>query len=248
MIPMTFQNTAPPSTHSTTHSGAHITLIRHGPTVWNQEKRIQGRTQTALSDLGRERCQQWGHALRRHREGWAGLGPLTRIVSSDLKRAVETAFILGHLLELPVSSVDDLGEQDWGDWSGRRIRELRAASGEKVRHQESRGWAFRPPGGESRLEVWVRASRALRCLADRYPAEHVLVVTHKGVLKCLLYRVLAMRFLPEEGDPLLPEALHTIAVESKLDGFHATGHQSGPREDSKGMQIISMNQQLLTEE
>lgn len=226
---------------------AHFTLMRHGPTAWNLEKRIQGRTQTRLSELGRERCQWWGQALRRNPKGWSGFGPFSRIVSSDLERAVETAKIIGHLLELPVSSVGGLGEQDWGDWTGRRIRELRATSGEEVRRQEALGWAFRPPGGESRLEVWGRASGALRHLAGRYPSEHVLVVTHKGVLKCLLYRLLSMRFLPAEGDPLIPEALHTITVEGVMDGDHVAAAGNDSRGDPKGMRILAMNQPLLAE-
>ncbi|WP_052812968.1 histidine phosphatase family protein [Desulfonatronum thioautotrophicum] len=235
------------TSHNILPHWAHFTLMRHGPTAWNLEKRIQGRTQTNLSDLGRKRCQRWGQAMRRNQKGWAGLGPLSRIVSSDLKRAVETAEILGHLLKLPVSSVSGLGEQDWGDWAGRRIRELRVTSGEEVRHQEAQGWAFRPPDGESRLEVWGRASGALRGLAGRYPSEHVLVVTHKGVLKCLLYRLLAMRFLPEEGDPLIPEALHTISVEGLMDGGHDAAAGADSRGDPKGMRILAMNQPLLTE-
>ncbi|TVQ97820.1 MAG: histidine phosphatase family protein [Desulfovibrionales bacterium] len=221
--------------------------MRHAPTTWNKEKRIQGRTQTRLSGLGRERCQRWGQALRRHQGGWAGFGPLSRIVSSDLERAVETAEILGRLLELPVSSVRGLGEQDWGDWTGSRIRELRALSGEEVRRQEGLGWAFRPPGGESRWEVWSRASGALRRLAERYPSEHVLVVTHRGVLKCLLYRLLAMRFLPEEGDPLIPEALHSITVEGMTDGCHDAVAGADSRGNLKGMHILAMNQPLLAE-
>ena len=225
-----------------------ITLMRHGPTDWNLEKRIQGQTQTDLSDDGRKLCRQWAEKLRNYMEGWAGFGPMNRIVCSDLHRAGQTAEILVRHLELPVSSMGGLGEQDWGEWTGRRIRDLRSSCGDEVRRQEARGWDFRPPGGESRMEVWNRASGALRSLAAFRPGEHILVVTHKGVLKCLLYRLLGMRFLPEEGDPLLPDTLHTISVEVMPDADQAADRKAGSRSDPHGMRIMAMNQQFLVEE
>ena len=79
-----------------------------------------------------------------------------------------------------------------------------------MEEQEARGWAFRPPSGESRLEVFARSQDALRRFAPK--EARVFVVTHKGVLKCLLYDLLGMAFLPEEGDPIRDGCFHVVTL------------------------------------
>jgi broad specificity phosphatase PhoE len=138
---------------------------------------------------------------------------MTSIVCSDLERAVQTAELLNRSLNLPLEMDAGLREQDWGQWSGRCIRDLRIYALDQVRQEEARGWEFCPPGGESRSVVLNRALRALRRVGERNLGKHVLVVTHKGVLKCLLYRLLGLRFLPDEGDPLQPCTVHTVFFE-----------------------------------
>ncbi|GAB6058959.1 histidine phosphatase family protein [Desulfonatronum parangueonense] len=196
----------------------YFTLMRHAPTDWNKEKRIQGQTQTGIAAEARDVCLRWGEALREHQAGWGEPGPLSRIVSSDLDRAVQTANLLNRALQLPLAADSGLREQDWGRWTGRRIRDLRATVGKELRQQEALGWEFAPPGGESRKEVLSRARRSLDRLAGEHPGEHILIVTHLGVLKCLINSLLKMRFLPEEGDPLLPNTVHGLVL---MAGEHA---------------------------
>ena len=60
-----------------------LIVIRHGETAWNREKRMQGTTDTVLSDVGRVQAQALGRRLVGH--GFAAL------YSSDLSRARDTA-------------------------------------------------------------------------------------------------------------------------------------------------------------
>ncbi len=66
-----------------------IILWRHGRTEWNLAGRVQGQSDVPLDDVGREQAQESAARL-------ATLGP-TRILSSDLKRAADTAAVLGAL-------------------------------------------------------------------------------------------------------------------------------------------------------
>jgi probable phosphoglycerate mutase len=95
-----------------------------------------------------------------------------------------------------------LREVDWGRWTGRSLKELQEKYPGLLPAMEKAGWAFRPPGGEDRNEVWERAHCALKRAARKWPERTVLVVAHEGVLQCLVQRLCKRRFLPNEP-PLL---------------------------------------------
>jgi probable phosphoglycerate mutase len=175
--------------------------LRHAPTDWNSESRIQGRTEIVLSEEGREMARTWAQSLHE--------GVFDMILSSPLGRAVETAQILNAHLGLPLHTDPGLVEQDWGQWTGltkAELKELRSA----VKAQEKRGFAFTPPGGESRDSVLMRACDALIGFAAAHPGASALVVTHHGVLKCLAYALSGLDYLPGDPLPIKPYRLHRI--------------------------------------
>ncbi|MEF2231810.1 MAG: histidine phosphatase family protein [Pseudodesulfovibrio sp.] len=177
-------------------------LLRHGQTAWNAEKRIQGRTDTGLSPEGLAMAESWAGSL-------ADL-ELTHILASDLARAVRTAEIVGAGRDLPLARDPRLAEQDWGEWTGLSGPELKTL-GKELARCEKKGFGFRPPGGESREEVLFRACDALLDFAAENPAARALVVTHNGVIKCLLAALSGQEFLP--GDPPLPGGYRVHRIE-----------------------------------
>lgn len=179
-------------------------LMRHAPTVWNAQKRIQGQADAPLTPAGESLARRWGRMLQGQ--------PYSRILSSNLGRALATAEALNSALGLPLSADPRLREQDWGRWTGETLAALMARDPRPLAVAEGRGWDFRPPGGESRRDVWRRGRAALVAAARRWPGETLLVVTHEGVIKCLAYRLSARRFLPDEAPLLRPRHLHRLCV------------------------------------
>ena len=177
-------------------------LIRHGQTLWNAEKRIQGRDNSPLSEQGRAMALAWGKQL-------AGMG-WNRILMSDLGRVQETGQLVNATLRLPMLNDARLREQDWGEWSGWTFSELFARRRQEVRQQEELGWDFRPPGGESRVEVLARAQDALQAAHHRRPGENILVICHEGIIKCLLYALSKRKFLPSEPRLIKGYQLHLL--------------------------------------
>jgi len=177
----------------------HFALIRHAETTWTREKRVHGGKDAPLTARGHEQAAHWGESLKRHR--W------DHLVASNLGRAKRTAALMNRSLGIPSSIEPRFREQDWGLWSGMRLTEVDAA---ELGAQEQRGWGFCPAGGESRLEVLDRAREALIELHGRWPGKRVLVVTHEGVIKCLLYRLCHRTFMPEEPPLLDPYRIHWI--------------------------------------
>ena len=178
--------------------------IRHSHSLWNGEQRIQGRQNSPLSEQGREMAVAWGKQLQ-------GL-PWDRILISDLGRVRETGKLINESLRLPMHTDQRLREQDWGEWSGLTYGELRERRGEDFARQQRRGWHFRPPRGESRLEVLARARAALRDAARNWPGEKVLVITHEGVLKCLVYHLCGLKFLPSEQPLIRGYKVHLLQI------------------------------------
>jgi probable phosphoglycerate mutase len=146
-----------------------IVLIRHGPTPWNEEGRMQGRSDIPLSAAGRDQVRGWQIP-----QSWTA----ARWLSSPLCRATETAALL---TDRPVAIEPRLIEMDWGDWEGRTLAELRAEAPEAMAANEARGLDFRPADGESPREVRARVESLLADLC-----EDVVCVTHKGVIRAAL--------------------------------------------------------------
>lgn len=148
-----------------------LALIRHGPTDWNEAKRIQGHADRALSKAGRETVAGWALPAELKDLDW---------YASPLARARETARLLG--IEPRIEPV--LIEMDWGAWEGLRSTEIRARYGPEFERRTSMGLDMRPHGGESprelrdRVAVWLTDIHA----AGR-PAG---AVCHQGVIRAML--------------------------------------------------------------
>nr|WP_272881566.1 histidine phosphatase family protein [Fundidesulfovibrio soli] len=178
-------------------------MVRHGRTSWNEERRIQGRADSPLTDEGAREVAAWPEILRVY--GFSAL------YSSPIGRAALTADALGRGLGLPVRTESGLAEQEFGSWTGLTVPELRAAG--LLAPQEAVGWAFTPPGGEARAEVLARSWEALTRLARAHEGQSILAVTHEGVVRAVLYALLGRDYLPSEPKILAPRALHLLRAE-----------------------------------
>ena len=161
-----------------------LALLRHGRTQWNNEGRLQGRTDIPLEDASRAHLanlalpDQWRHA---------------DLLSSPLCRAIDTAQALtGRTPAIEPA----LLEMNWGDWEGQRGAELRADPVSGYRDLENWGWDFCPPGGETPADVRDRVLPwALALQAD------TLAITHIGIMRVLLACATGWNF---DGPPPVP--------------------------------------------
>ena len=148
-----------------------LAVIRHGPTAWNRERRLQGRRDIPLDAEGLAEVAGWKLPPAFSSFDW---------VASPLVRARRTAALLagGAVGLAPV-----LIEMDWGEWEGRRLAELRAELGPEMAANEARGLDLLPPGGESPRMVQRRLAPWLAEVARR--DRPTVAVAHRGVLRAL---------------------------------------------------------------
>jgi broad specificity phosphatase PhoE len=147
-----------------------ILLVRHGETDWNAQRRVQGKTDRPLNDTGREQARALADQL-------AGVR-LAAVYSSDLSRALETARIVADAHGLPVTSVPELRERDFGTWEGLTDEEIL----ERFPEARSGPWG----DAETRDELTARVLSALRRISGSHAGETVLAVSHGGPLRAML--------------------------------------------------------------
>ena len=170
-----------------------VALLRHADTAWSREGRIQGRTDVDLLP---------GVAVPSLAKTCEGM----RIVTSPLKRCVQTAALLGA----PDAPREPrLVEMDWGEWEGETLQGLRKRLGHTMLENEARGLDFRPPKGESPREVLLRVRAWLREVATP-----TLAITHRGVIRAVLALATGWDMRGKPPVKLQWSALHFFAVEN----------------------------------
>lgn len=179
-------------------------LLRHAETLWNRQNRVQGSMDSPLTQAGREKYRRWGTFLSSPHWSW------NRIICSPAPRAKESALIINEALGVDLEIIDDLREQSWGDWEGLTMEEISATLDKGLEQLTNMGWAFKPSSGESRSDVRRRVCAALDRLGDTYPGENVLIISHQGVIKSLVYAIENRQFLPDEPKLIKKNCLHTV--------------------------------------
>ena len=163
-------------------------LVRHGATEWNTQGRIQGQSDPSLNDAGKRQARRLGLRL--------GSVPFAEARCSDLRRCRETAagILLGRN-EVRLQEMPELREKNFGAWEGLTFREVEARYPDLYRN-----WlmaadpSFAPPGGESDLQLYSRADTVVDRLREARTDRdgNFLVVTHGGMLRALIARLLGL--------------------------------------------------------
>jgi len=159
-------------------SEAALLLIRHAESSWNALGRWQGHGDPPLSDRGRAQANALARELASE--------TIDVLVSSDLRRAAETAAILGEARGLRPELNPRLRELDLGDWEGLTRDEIERKAGNALRRFDAGDLDVRPGGGENLREIEQRAFSIVAELVDAHPGRRLAVVTHLGVIRALL--------------------------------------------------------------
>ena len=153
-----------------------LLLVRHGQTIWNADRRAQGHADIALNETGKQQAILVGRALSSRSIG--------KVVSSDLIRASETAKVIAQATNSQLEFSKSLREQNFGDWEGLDYREI----GFKFRSAKVENHLVRPPGGESKQDVWDRLTPIVEQVKSSM--FDTVIVSHGGVTALLMTRLL----------------------------------------------------------
>jgi alpha-ribazole phosphatase len=151
-----------------------IDLLRHGET--DLRDRFCGSTEADLTPNGLQ--QMW--------DAVAGLVPSDRVITSPMRRCSTFAQALAEHWHRPLLTLSDLREIHFGTWEGRLVNEVAVEQALALSHFWSDPEHHAPPCAESLTDFGARVLTAMRLLYTERPTQHLLLITHGGVLRYLL--------------------------------------------------------------
>ena len=154
-----------------------LIIVRHGETLANIEKIIQGQLPGELSSNGRHQARLLGERLKTEK--------LSHIWSSTLKRARETAEEIARFHGLPVQPVEELKERSFGCLEGKSFDDYFQA----LENSGNPFHLFSPPGGESLVDLEHRVDPLGKKLKAIQGDETILITAH-GIINKIILKVL----------------------------------------------------------
>ena len=202
-----------------------LILMRHGQSVLNEQGKWGGWSSAELTPLGRVQAKAVARHLAESGEAIAAL------YSSPLRRAWDTAEIIGRALNLRPIPHEGLREINFGQVDGLSLEEFRAAFPEHfARWLDRSDLSFVWPGGERRADFFRRVGRAAEEIVARHPNETVVVVAHGGTIRGILGHFLPAEFGDWWSYELGNCALTRVEVDSsraRLVVLNDTAHLDG---------------------
>lgn len=184
-----------------------LLLVRHGESEGNATRTFTATPEVPITELGRRQARAAGQLIA---ERYAPV----RLVASSFRRAVQTAQLIGEVLGLEPEIEPDVREQDLGELHGKPYESARDGYQGPIE-------AWRPPGGETLLEVQKRAIAVVQHLIARHPAEQVVVVTHGGTTRAVWAHARdweSSLSVPNGGIIWLPHRAGLIGSPELIDG------------------------------
>ncbi|MDP6964800.1 MAG: histidine phosphatase family protein [Acidimicrobiales bacterium] len=160
-----------------------IIFVRHGKTPTTGTK-LPGRAPNLhLSDEGKSQAEMIAKEIEKSSSSFLGT-KVSAVYASPMERTQETAKPIAKSLNLRVRTLQGLNECDFGDWTGRRLRDLsKLKSWSTIQKQPSN---FRFPNGESFTEMQNRMIKTVDKILTRHPGETVVCVSHADPIKSIL--------------------------------------------------------------
>ena len=189
-------------------------LVRHGQTDWNVQKRAQGHTDRPLDSTGQQQAKLVGKAFLDL--------PVQRVLTSDLKRAQQTADEIARQTRAPLEILPELRERGFGEWEGQNFAEIAIRFGFEADFKGVTRNDVTPPGGESFVEVWSRLESVVRDVRNRN--ENTAIVAHGGTCSLLMAMFL-------DGD---------VSLSNAFRFSNASINELEPRPDG-GLRLIRYN-------
>jgi 2,3-bisphosphoglycerate-dependent phosphoglycerate mutase len=164
-----------------------LTLLRHGESEGNASELIQGQADFPLTPKGIQQARSVAERWKRVQAGCED--PLfDQIITSPLTRARHTAEIVAEVLSLPVALDEVWIERGFGILDGLPLAEIQGIEPRVDFHHP-----YQPPGegGESAVDLFLRASRALGSVLRKPPGRY-LIVSHGAILNMVVYAILGI--------------------------------------------------------
>ncbi len=159
-----------------------VIFVRPGEPDWNNLERWQGWLDTPINAHGQQQVKKLATLMR-------NIG-VARLHTSDLRRARQTAEVIGRMCGVTPISDPRLRERNIGRWQGMKLDEVRDWFPDQYERYTNDRYTFRIPEGETLEEVGDRMEEAFREIVAEDEIETLAVVTHTVSIRVLLQRLI----------------------------------------------------------
>jgi probable phosphoglycerate mutase len=201
-----------------------IFLIRHGETLWNSEQRIQGHIDSQLNPTGFAQAQALAQRLQS--QNFAAL------YSSDLARAYQTAQCLAQTTGLSIEIDQRLRERNLGCFQGLTHSEVQQQFPQEYHRYKTFDPDYIIPNGESFRQFRQRCINCLEELVQKHLGEHILVVSHGGVLVSAFKHILNLPDHMPRRFEIFNISLNVLSYQAnnwKLETWGDVSHWPSPK-------------------
>lgn len=161
-----------------------IFLVRHGQTAWNRANAYIGSTDLPITSNGREEAALVANRLEEQ--------DIAAIYASSLLRARQTAEVIAERFNLPIRTVHELREVNYGEWEGIPESEVGDRYPDIFPRWRANPMDVRIPAGETFAELRDRAFPAFMGIVESHRDENIAIAAHKSTNRVILCCVLEM--------------------------------------------------------
>lgn len=199
-----------------------LILVRHGQTEWNQLGIIQGRTDIPLNDTGIVQARAAGEWLSQRR--------IDAVYSSPMQRAFDTATEIARPHRLPVISIDDIIEIDFGLWEEKTADELK-----RLYPEYWNDWSWHLDEeksanmqAESAYTILNRVKRALNSIFEENTAgSTAVVVSHTMPIKLIMANTIGLPLKSLQSIKVGNCGICELDMNTDMSGSLITWNESG---------------------
>ena len=180
-----------------------VLLVRHGHNEWVGKNKLPGWTPGIhLNDHGRKQAEAVGKRLADKQV------KIDALYSSPLERTMETAELIAKHINLPIQACKGIGEVEYGDWTGKEIKELAKKPEWQVVQFYPSNTVF--PKGESLYHMQSRAVQQINTLVAQHAEQTILLVSHADLIKSVLAHYLGIHLDLFQRIVVSPASISTI--------------------------------------
>lgn len=212
-----------------------LLVVRHGRTEWNIAGRIQGSTDIDLDETGKAQAAEAAPEL-------AEYGP-ARIISSDLRRAVDTARPVADITGVDIELDKRLRERAYGPWEGLTQQDIAEQFPE-----DHRRWRAQEPLQHPEIETWAdlhrRTAEAVRDIVESDVEGTAIVVCHGGSARQIVGGILDWDQAPTSGLSGMDNAHWADLRQMRSGKWRLYGYNLGvPAPSTIGQGLLAKGQQ-----
>ncbi len=179
-----------------------IHFIRHGETDWNAEGRVQGQSESVLTEQGVTQARRLAGALRSFNFG--------AIYCSSSVRAQQTAAIVFAHRSAEIIHRDELREIHLGPWEGLLYRQVAQLDPQQHVAFRQTPHLFRVPGAETFAELQQRSSAAVKEIGRNFAGQEVALVSHGAWIRSVLVAITGKTLQQLWEPPAVSNCAHII--------------------------------------